>query len=125
MAFLGYGRRFLNRGGAVQRYAAAASYPVYLLHQTVIVAVGVAVLKAGMGVPLSFAAILAGSFAGTMVAYELLRRVNVIRFLMGIKWAPRRRPAATQTLPAARPEVVAQLEVAARPAAGTTTGGRA
>ena len=113
MAFLGYGRRFLNRGGAVQRYAATASYPVYLLHQTVIVAVGVAVLKAGMGVPLSFAAILAGSFAGTMVAYELLRRVKVIRFLMGIKWAPGRRPAA------------AQSEVATRQAPATTSGGRA
>jgi peptidoglycan/LPS O-acetylase OafA/YrhL len=110
--FLGYGRRFLNRGGAVQRYAATASYPVYLLHQTLIVAVGVAVLKAGMGVPLSFAAILAGSFAGTMVAYELLRRVKVIRFLMGIRWAPGRRPASAQ------PEV-------ARQAPATTSGGRA
>jgi peptidoglycan/LPS O-acetylase OafA/YrhL len=99
VAFVGYGRRFLNRGGALHKYAATASYPVYLLHQTVIVAVGVAILRAGMGVPASFAAILAGSFAGTLVAYELLRRVRVLRFLMGIKQPKAVSPVAP---PAAR-----------------------
>lgn len=99
VAFLGYGRRFLNRGGAVQRYAAEASYPVYLLHQTVIVAVGFAVLKAGLGVPLSYTLIVAGSFAGTLICYEAVRRVNVLRVLFGLKW---RRRAST-SLPASSP----------------------
>jgi len=101
VAFLGYGHRFFNRGGAVQRYAAEASYPVYLLHQTVIVAVGFAVLKTGLGVPLSFAAILSGSFAGTWLGYELVRRVNVLRPLFGLKLRKRTMPAIPVTVPVA------------------------
>ncbi|MBN1320818.1 MAG: acyltransferase family protein [Thermoleophilia bacterium] len=100
VAFLGYGRRFLNRGGAVQRYAAEASYPVYLLHQTVIVAVGFVTLKTGLGVPLSFTLILAGSFVGTVLAYELVRRVNVLRLMFGLKWR-RRSTLAPQAAPSA------------------------
>ena len=64
VAFLGYGRRFLRSGGRVLKYAAAASYPVYLLHQTVIVAVGFVVLMWQVGVALQFALILTGSLMG-------------------------------------------------------------
>jgi peptidoglycan/LPS O-acetylase OafA/YrhL len=39
VACLGYGRKLLAKGGALLKYAAPASYPVYLLHQTVIAAV--------------------------------------------------------------------------------------
>ncbi len=99
VAFFGYGRRFLRSGGRVLKYAATASYPVYLLHQTVIVAVGFGVLKAGMGVPLSFTAILIGSLVGSLAGYEIVRRVNILRLLFGLKWIKRtralRQPAPT------------------------------
>ncbi len=64
VASLGYGRKLLAKGGALLRYAAPASYPVYLLHQTVIVALGFGILKTGAGVPLSFALISAGIVRG-------------------------------------------------------------
>ncbi len=99
VAFMGYGRRFLRSDNRLLKYAAPASYPVYLLHQTVIVAVGFTVLKAGLGVPLSFAAILIGSLVGSIVIYELLRRVNVLRFLFGMKTVRRGRAGLRPELP--------------------------
>jgi glucans biosynthesis protein C len=98
VALLGYGRRFLRSGSRVLKYAATASYPVYLLHQTVIIAVGFVVLKASWGAGWSFTAILAGSFAGSLVGYEIIRRFNVLRVLVGLKWV-KRQAAAPQAVP--------------------------
>jgi peptidoglycan/LPS O-acetylase OafA/YrhL len=97
IAALGYGRRVLNRGGAALKYAAPASYPVYLLHQTVIIAVGFGILKAGLGVPLSFVVIMLGSFAVCLSCYEIVRRVNVLRVLFGMKWVKGAAGSATST----------------------------
>jgi glucans biosynthesis protein C len=105
VAFVGYGRRYLNRSGAFHRYAAAASYPLYLLHQTVIVAVGFIILKAGLGVPASFTAILIGSFVGSVLLYELVRRVNVLRVLFGLKWLKRSAAAPRVAPPLTQPSV--------------------
>ncbi len=95
VAMLGYGRRFLRSGGRVLKYAAPASYPVYLLHQTMIVAVGFVVLKAGLGVPGSFVAVLIGSFVVSLLGYELVRRANVLRFFFGMKWMSRKAHTAS------------------------------
>ena len=38
MAFIGYGRRYLSFSNPLLRWARDASYPIYILHQTVIVA---------------------------------------------------------------------------------------
>ena len=92
VAFLGYGRRLFRKDGRVLRYFAPASYPIYLLHQTVIVAVGYVVLKTGLGVPLSFTAILLGSFMVCLMGYELIRRTNLLRFPFGMKIVRRSRP---------------------------------
>lgn len=99
VACMGYGRRYLNRGGAFQKYAAQASYPVYLLHQTFIVVVGFFTLKLSLGVPLSFTIILLGSVAATVLSYELIRRVNVLRVVFGLKWIRRAPAAAPQATP--------------------------
>ena len=112
VAMLGYGRRFLRSGGRVLKYAAPASYPVYLLHQTMIVAVGFVVLKGGLGVSASFVAVLIGSFAVTLIVYEVVRRVNVFRLFFGMKWVSRETRAAS--LPAAAQPSASQTDVPQR-----------
>jgi glucans biosynthesis protein C len=49
---VGYGRRMLDRPSATLSYHAEASYPVYVLHQTVIVAIGVVLSGHGRAVAL-------------------------------------------------------------------------
>ncbi len=101
VAMMGYGRRFRRAGGRVLKYAATASYPVYLLHQTVIVAVGFVVLKSGLGVGWEFTLIMTGSLAGSLTGYELVRRVNVLRVLFGLKWVKRNTQASRPATEAA------------------------
>ena len=45
MVFLGYGRRYLSFSNALLRWARDASYPVYILHQTVIIMIGFYVIQ--------------------------------------------------------------------------------
>jgi glucan biosynthesis protein C len=89
IAILGYGRRFLNVSNRVLRYANEAAYPFYILHQTVIVAVGFYVLKWGLPVPAAFTFIALASLIASLAIYDLLvKRVGVLRFLFGMKQAP-------------------------------------
>jgi len=89
VAILGYGRRFLNVSNRALRYANEAAYPFYILHQTVIVAVGFYVLKWGIGVPSSYTLVVLFSLLATLGLYEVsVRRVGVLRFLFGMKERP-------------------------------------
>ena len=89
VAILGYGRRFLNVNNRVLRYANEAAYPFYILHQTVIVAIGFYVLKWGLPVPAAFTFIALASVIASLAIYDLLvKRVGVLRFLFGMKAKP-------------------------------------
>lgn len=92
VALVAYGRRYMTASGPVLGYLREASYPVYILHQTVIILVAYIVVSWDAGVAVKFLAILIAATAGTMLVYELLvRRFDPIRFLFGMK--PRSRVA--------------------------------
>lgn len=77
---------------ALLRYANEAAYPYYVLHQTVIVVIGYAVVGWDLGIAPKYAIILAGSVAATAVLYDVaVRRASATRSLFGLK--PKRRPA--------------------------------
>ncbi len=86
LALLAYGRRFLNFTNKFLKYFAEGAYPIYILHQTVLVTVAFFVVQWGLGVGAKYAIIAALSFAGTVLAYDILvRRTNITRFLFGMK----------------------------------------
>jgi glucan biosynthesis protein C len=90
MAILGLGQRYLNADNRVLRYARDASYPFYILHQTVIVAIGFFVVQSAASVLPKYLAIGACSLVVTIGLYDLIvRRTNVTRFLFGMKPMPR------------------------------------
>jgi peptidoglycan/LPS O-acetylase OafA/YrhL len=92
LALLGAGHAFLNADRSILRYTGEASYPFYILHQTVIVAVAYAVVGWNVGVAPKYAAVVLGSLGLTLALYELcVRRWSVTRFLFGMKG---RRPAS-------------------------------
>jgi glucan biosynthesis protein C len=98
VALLGYGRQFLNFTNRFLKYAAEASYPYYILHQTAIVVIGFFVVQWNASVLVKFLTILAASFAASAIVYELLvKRINVVRFFFGMR--PKKKPA-----PAMQPE---------------------
>lgn len=94
LAFFGLGMQYLTMRTARLDYANEAVLPFYILHQTVIVAVGYFVLQWGFPELLEWAIVVVLSFAVIMTIYEfLIRRWNVMRFLFGMKRLPPR-PAA-------------------------------
>jgi glucans biosynthesis protein C len=89
LALLGAGKALLSRPVAGLRYASEASFPFYVLHQTVIVAVASVVVGWDLGLWPAFASIAVASLAVTVGLYELVvRRTRATRYLFGMKPPP-------------------------------------
>lgn len=86
LAILGYARRYLNYSNRFLAYAGPASLPFYILHVTVLVAIGFFVVQWNIWPWAKFLLIMALSFISIVLIYEfIIRRVNVIRFLFGMR----------------------------------------
>ena len=86
LAFFGLGMQYLTERTARLDYANEAVLPFYILHQTVILAVGYFVLQWAIPDVLEWAVVVVISFAIIMLLYEfLVQRFNVMRVLFGMK----------------------------------------
>ncbi len=86
LTFLGFGMKYLNVNKPALKYASEAVLPFYILSQTVQLSVGFFVVQWAIPDPLKWAIISVISLAIIMGAYEyLVRRINVLRFLFGMK----------------------------------------
>lgn len=87
ICLLGLGRRFLNFSNRFLVYANEAVLPFYILHQTALLIIGFFVIQWSITISTKYIIITNSSFIVTMIIYELLvRRVNVLRFLFGLKF---------------------------------------
>lgn len=101
VAFLGLGGYYLNFKGRYLSYANEAVLPFYVLHQPVILVIGYFVVQWNLPIPAKYFLIAGSSFAAIMLIYELLvRRVGVLRFLFGMKPAPKAEAAPGEAAPA-------------------------
>jgi peptidoglycan/LPS O-acetylase OafA/YrhL len=85
MTFIGYGRRYLSFCNPLLRWARDASYPIYILHQTVIIAIGYWVIQQPWHAWTKFAVVIVGTIAICVALYEGIRRFGVTRLLFGMK----------------------------------------
>jgi glucans biosynthesis protein C len=103
LAMLGAGRALLSRPLPGLGYASEASFPFYVLHQTVIVAVAYVVVGWELAVWPSFTVVALAGFGLSLAAYEVLvRRTGPTRFLFGMRPLPRPAARPPATTPAAR-----------------------
>jgi glucans biosynthesis protein C len=90
LAFFGLAMRFLDYRKPVLEYANQAVLPFYILHQSVLICVGYFIVQWPIPDALKWVTILVVSFAIIMGLYEyLIRRINVLRFLFGMKVLPK------------------------------------
>lgn len=82
---LAAGKRFLNRQTKLTAYFSRASYPVYLLHQSILVALAYYVVQAVEITAVQALLICVGSFALTVFAYHLVAKIPILRKMVGIK----------------------------------------
>lgn len=90
IAITGYGLKLRHVRPSWLRYANEAAFPVYIVHQTVIVVIGWFVVPLDWNPYMKFAVILISSFAASCLLYEaMIRRIAVLGRLFGVKSAPR------------------------------------
>lgn len=78
------GKRYLNKRTGFTKYFNQASYPIYILHQSILVALAYYVVQAVNVLWLQVFCILLGSFLLTVSAYHLIKLIPVVRKLIGI-----------------------------------------
>jgi peptidoglycan/LPS O-acetylase OafA/YrhL len=94
-AVLGFAQRHLMRDNAARRYLTAAIFPVYILHQTVIIVLAHALQPAGMAPPVEGLLLVATTGAACFLAYEVIRRVRLLQPLFGVGREARVRDGAS------------------------------
>ncbi len=86
MALVALGQRYLRFNNSILQYASQASYPFYLLHQTVLVAIAFYVVQWNLGITAKFLIISTATVVVTGILYDLLvKRINIARFFFGLK----------------------------------------
>jgi len=85
-ALLAYGKRFLNFNNKCLRYFSEGAYPIYILHNTIIIIIAFFVVQWEINVGIKYVVIIVPAFLVTVLAYDVLvKRTNITRFLFGMK----------------------------------------
>ncbi len=85
LCILGLGRHYLNFRNKLTDYLSASSFPVYLFHQTWLIAVAYYVVAFVHSIAIQMLLIMLISLMLTYATYEVCRRIPITRFLFGIK----------------------------------------
>jgi glucans biosynthesis protein C len=86
LVFLGYGRQHLSFSNRLLTWARDAGYPIYILHQTVIIMIAFKVIQQPWGPVLKYWVVLGATLLSCVLLYEfLLRRFALTRVAFGIK----------------------------------------
>lgn len=78
-------KRFLNKRTGFTEYFNQASYPIYILHQSILVALAYYVLQASDVLLVQVFCVCIGSFLLTVLAYHLIKLIPVVKKMIGIK----------------------------------------
>ena len=85
------GMRYLNFTNQWLQYGREASYPFYFVHQPVIIFIAFYAVGWEVNLAVKILVVVIGSFAVSLGLYELLvRRVNPVRGLFGMKTRPKK-----------------------------------
>ncbi|MBI4852142.1 MAG: acyltransferase family protein [Acidobacteria bacterium] len=86
IALVGYGQKYLNFENPILIYSSEATYPFYILHQSVIIAIGYYVIQWQLNLWVKYSIITILTFSFCMGLYHLvIKRFNLTRVLFGMK----------------------------------------
>jgi glucans biosynthesis protein C len=83
-AVVGFAHRHLSHDNPARRYLTSAIFPVYILHQTVIVVVAHALKPSQVYAPVEGLLLVLVTITTCFLGYEAIRRVRVLRPLFGL-----------------------------------------
>jgi peptidoglycan/LPS O-acetylase OafA/YrhL len=85
LTLIGLADTYLNKETRTLSYLNKASYPVYILHQSVMMIAAYYFTQAQISHVLKFVVIMLGTLTACFAAFEILRRFALTRFILGIK----------------------------------------
>ncbi len=85
-AILGFARRINPGDSPALRYLSQAIFPVYILHQTVIVVLAYNAKPLGLPISIEGPLLVVATFGLCFAGYEVIRRIRPLRPLFGLKW---------------------------------------
>ena len=86
VTLLGFGSRYFSFNHGILKYAREAVLPFYILHQTLIVIIGFFIAGWKTSVMVKYITLSTLSFTAIIALYDLLiKRINILRFLFGMK----------------------------------------
>lgn len=84
-ALIGFAKQYLNTPSKILSYFNIASFPIYILHQSILVAIGYYTLQYIDNLFLQIVCIMFGSFVLSILSYEIVKRIPYARKLIGIR----------------------------------------
>lgn len=88
LGLMGFAQLHLHRDGPVRRYLTEAIFPYYIMHQTIIIVAGYQLKQMAIGPWYEFSGILLATLIGCAATYEIGRRINWLRPILGLKAQP-------------------------------------
>lgn len=85
LVLLVWGKRYLNKRTGFTEYFNKASYPIYILHQTILVVLAYYIVRGCDNLRLQVPGIGIGSFVLTVAAYHFIKVIPVVRKMVGIR----------------------------------------
>lgn len=85
VAALGFAHIHLNRDGPLRRYLTEAVFPVYILHQTLIILLAVTLKPVALEPWIEGPLLVLGTFAISFAGFEFVRRMRWVRPLFGLR----------------------------------------
>lgn len=79
-----FAKQYLNIPHRILTYFSKAAYPVYILHMIFLGLSCTLLLPLSISVYIKFFGVLSGTIAGSLLCYELIKRVKYLRVLFGI-----------------------------------------
>ncbi|GAA4115687.1 acyltransferase family protein [Aquimarina addita] len=86
LVILGYGAKFLNTKSNTLTYCNRAVYPFYILHQTIMIAIGYYIMNFDWGWLPKFVIMVIGTFGGSLIIYHfVILKIPFLQPFFGLK----------------------------------------
>lgn len=85
LTMLAFAYKYLNRGGKALDYLNQAAFPVYILHQSVMMVIAYYILLWFNDITLQFVLIVMLTLISSLALFEVFRHFTPLRIILGIK----------------------------------------
>ena len=96
VSIFGYAYTYLNKENKVIQYLNPAVYPVYILHQTLIICIGSLLSPFELGGALEGALVLVGTLSICVICYEVIRRLPLLKPFFGLTISRKDMPSVSR-----------------------------